>query len=86
MTEALEAVLGFGFREVGLHRIQAVVMPGNVGSERLLEKLGFQREGILREYENWGDKGYVDVTMFSLLRGEYERGQSIDGPGQNARK
>jgi ribosomal-protein-alanine N-acetyltransferase len=47
-------------------------MPGNVGSERLLEKLGFQREGVLREYENWGDKGRVDVTMFSLLRREYE--------------
>ena len=73
MTEALEAVIGFGFGQVGLNRIQAVVMPGNVGSERLLEKLGFQREGVLREYENWGDKGRVDVTMFSLLRREYER-------------
>lgn len=72
MTEALEAIIGFGFNEVGLNRIQAVVMPGNEGSEKLLEKLGFHREGILREYENWGEKGYVDVLMFSLLRSEYE--------------
>ena len=72
MTEALDAIIGFGFREVGLNRIQAVVMPGNEGSEKLLEKLGFQREGVLREYENWGKKGYVDVLMFSLLRYEYE--------------
>jgi len=70
MTEALDAIIGFGFGEIGLNRIQAVVMPGNVGSEKLLEKLGFRREGLLREYENWGGKGYVDVTMFSLLRSE----------------
>jgi ribosomal-protein-alanine N-acetyltransferase len=72
MTEALEAIIEFGFREVGLNRIQAVVMPGNEGSEKLLEKLGFRSEGVLREYENWGGKGYVDLSMFSLLRHEYE--------------
>ena len=72
MTEALDAVIGFGFREVGLNRIQAVVMPGNEGSDKLLEKLRFRREGVLREYENWREKGYVDVVMFSLLRYEYE--------------
>lgn len=73
MTEALDAIIGFGFREVGLNRIQAVLMPENEGSNKLLEKLGFQREGVLRGYENWGEKGYVDVLMFSLLRHEYER-------------
>jgi len=73
MTEAMGAVIGFGFGQMELNRVQAVVMPGNVGSERLLEKLGFQREGILREYEHWGDKGHVDVTMFSLLRCEYDQ-------------
>ena len=73
MTEALEAIVGFGFGNVGLNRIQAVVMPGNEGSDKLLEKLGFTREGILKGYENWGEKGYVDVSMFSLLRHEYER-------------
>ena len=72
MTEALEAIIAFGFNEVGLNRIQAVVMPGNEGSEKLLEKLGFRREGVLREYENWGKKGFVDVLMFSLLRHEYD--------------
>ena len=70
MTEALDAILGFGFREYGLNRIQALVMPGNEGSERLLEKLGFRMEGALRQYENWGAKGYVDLSVFSLLRHE----------------
>ena len=73
MTEALAAIIGFGFREVGLNRIQAVLMPGNEASEKLLEKLGFRREGVLRQYENWGQKGHVDVLMYSLLRDEHER-------------
>ena len=67
MTEALAAIIDFGFLEVGLNRIQAVLMPGNVPSVKLLEKLGFQREGILRQYENWGEKGHVDLLSFSLL-------------------
>jgi RimJ/RimL family protein N-acetyltransferase len=46
----------------------------NEGSVKLLEGLGFHREGVLREYENWGDKGCVDLMMFSLLRREYEGG------------
>ena len=73
MSEALTAIIGLGFSEVGLNRIQAVVMPENEGSNKLLEKLGFRREGVLREYENWGDKGQVDVLMFSLLRSEFTR-------------
>ena len=74
MTEALDAIIGFGFREIGLNRVQAVVMPGNEASVQLLQKLGFRQEGVLREYENWADKGFVDVLMFSLLRAEYVRG------------
>jgi ribosomal-protein-alanine N-acetyltransferase len=74
MTEALGAIIEFGFGKIGLNRIQAVVMPENEGSVKLLGKLGFRQEGVLREYENWGNKGYVDVMMFSLLRREYERG------------
>ena len=73
MTEALAAIIGFGFREVGLNRIQATVMPENEASIKLLEKLAFQREGLLRQYENWGEKGYVDLVIFSLLRHEWER-------------
>ena len=68
MTEALGAILKFGFKKVGLNRIEAVVMLENEGSVRLLGGLGFQEEGVLRKYENWGPtKGLVDVRMFSLL-------------------
>jgi ribosomal-protein-alanine N-acetyltransferase len=68
MTEALEAIINLGFREMGLNRIEAVVMPENGSSIKLLEKLGFRNEGLLKEYENWGSKGYADLCMLSLLR------------------
>ena len=78
MTEALGAVIEFGFNVIGLNRIEAVVMPKNEASLRLLTGLGFTQEGILREYENWSDKGCVDLMMFSLLRrGKLDRAWSL---------
>jgi ribosomal-protein-alanine N-acetyltransferase len=68
MSEALTAILTLGFGEMGLNRIDAVVLPENLASIRLLEKLGFCNEGLLREYENWGSKGFVDLCMLSLLK------------------
>lgn len=68
MTEALQAIIKTGFAEMSLNRIDALVMPENVPSIRLLEKIGFKNEGLLREYENWGDKGFTDLYILSLLR------------------
>ncbi len=50
MREALEATLGYAFRELRLHRVMANYRPENVRSGRLLERLGFVREGYAREY------------------------------------
>jgi [ribosomal protein S5]-alanine N-acetyltransferase len=51
MREALQAVLADAFGpRVGLHRVQANVRPENVRSLALLERLGFEREGLAREY------------------------------------
>jgi ribosomal-protein-alanine N-acetyltransferase len=79
MTQALRAVIAFGFEQAALNRIQADVMPANRASVGLLEKLGFVNEGLLREYENWGSKGYVDLYRFSLLRREYVAHQPTGG-------
>jgi ribosomal-protein-alanine N-acetyltransferase len=49
MSEALEALLGLAFDEMQLRRIEADVDPRNEASIRLLERLGFVREGLLRE-------------------------------------
>jgi ribosomal-protein-alanine N-acetyltransferase len=73
MTEALGAILEFGFKSVGINRVEAVVMLENEASVRLLGGLGFHEEGVLRKYENWGPKkGLVDVRMFSLLNETFE--------------
>lgn len=48
MTEAVRLVVDYAFTELKLHRIEAGVMPRNLGSIRVLEKAGFHREGIAR--------------------------------------
>jgi ribosomal-protein-alanine N-acetyltransferase len=73
MTEALNAIIDLGFGEMGLNRIEAVVMPENEASIQLLEKLGFWMEGILKEYENWGDRGFTDLCMYSYLRSAWKK-------------
>ncbi|PYE48313.1 GNAT family N-acetyltransferase [Paenibacillus barcinonensis] len=50
-AEAVSALLDRGFNSLGLNRLEAKVDPRNVNSIRLLEKLGFTREGLLRAYE-----------------------------------
>lgn len=50
MREALEAVLADAFGRLGLHRVQANARPENARSLGLLERLGFEREGLAREY------------------------------------
>jgi RimJ/RimL family protein N-acetyltransferase len=50
----------------GIWRVEAHVRIGNTASERVLERLGFEREGVKRKYLRHGDER-VDATMFSLL-------------------
>ena len=69
-TEALRAVLGHAFGPLGLERIEADVDPRNEPSWRLLEKLGFRREGLLRN--RWRVDGEVcDSFLYGLLREDY---------------
>jgi [ribosomal protein S5]-alanine N-acetyltransferase len=66
-VQAVKGMLEFGFRRLELHRIEAYVDPENTASIRVLEKLGFQREGLLRDHGFWKGK-YWDVVSFSRLR------------------
>lgn len=70
MTEALRAMAQYGFEKLELNRIEALVAPGNIASARVLEKIGFQREGLLREYGYWKNQ-FWDLEMFALLRKEW---------------
>lgn len=71
ITEALKEVIKFGFDKLEINRIEAEVIPGNAASEKVLSKLGFKKEGILRDWMYWNEKHY-EMTMFSLLRNEYK--------------
>ena len=71
MTEALDAIIEFGFGKMALNRIEAVVMPENTASIIMLEKIGFKKEGLLEEYEKWGSKGFVNLYMFAMLRNDW---------------
>jgi ribosomal-protein-alanine N-acetyltransferase len=46
-------------------------MQGNVTSEKVLKKLNFKNEGVLREWMFWNEKLY-DMTMYSLLKSDHE--------------
>ena len=64
--EAVAAVVGYGFSVLGLHRIEAGVLPENHRSVRVLEKLGFLEEGLRRDYLY--SKGcFHSFRWFSLL-------------------
>ena len=74
MQEALQALLDHAFTRLELHRIEADVDPRNMNSIRTVEKLGFQREGYLRE--RWQVNGEIqDALFFGLLRPEWEKRQ-----------
>jgi ribosomal-protein-alanine N-acetyltransferase len=66
MDEVLPAVLAFGFQTLGLRRIEAMVTLGNDPSRRLLERHGFEREGVLREHAFWKDR-FWDQVIYGRL-------------------
>ncbi|WP_336771941.1 GNAT family N-acetyltransferase [Paenibacillus sp. MMO-58] len=65
-SEAISAVLRYGFQELKLNRIGAVVFTDNEASNQLLTKLGFQQEGVLRDYMVQYGKAH-DTYIYSLL-------------------
>jgi ribosomal-protein-alanine N-acetyltransferase len=69
MTEALGAMLDFGFTRMGLHSVEAHIHPANSGSRRVLEKLGFTQEGYFREnYYDPVEARFTDTAVYSLLK------------------
>jgi ribosomal-protein-alanine N-acetyltransferase len=66
-TEAVSKVISYGFRELELTRIGAVVFIENMASNKLLTKLGFEKEGILRNYMYQNGIPY-DTNIYSLLK------------------
>lgn len=74
VNEALISLFNFAFAELNLHRIEADVDPHNAASIRVLERLGFQKEGHLRERWIVGDE-IQDALFYGLLRRDWERSE-----------
>ena len=70
MEEAMHAIIDHAFNYLQLRRLEAEVNPVNHASLRLLERLGFVREGVLRERWVAAQQPY-DVIVYGLLKGEY---------------
>ncbi|MDI6531291.1 MULTISPECIES: GNAT family N-acetyltransferase [Bacillus] len=70
-TEALQAMLAYGFETLHLIRIAAVVYIENEASRNLLKKAGFQEEGLLRKYMIQNDVAH-DTVVYSLLKEDWQ--------------
>jgi len=72
-SEALRAIVKFGFEQMNLNRIYARTIADNHESVKLLERLGFQREGTQRKH-SWEDDGtFHDSAIYGILAHEFGR-------------
>jgi ribosomal-protein-alanine N-acetyltransferase len=72
MTEAMKAVIDFGFEKMELNRIEVFIMPRNKRSIKLVKNLGFKREGLLRQryFDEFGH--LTDDVLFSMLKTDWK--------------
>ena len=67
MIEAMNAIIDWGWEHMSLNRVEALVHPDNAPSQELLARLGFEREGHLRQAARW-DGQYHDLLLMARLR------------------
>lgn len=83
-AEAARTAIRYAFEELNLHRVTADADPRNAGALALLERLGFRREGRLREHYRQGGE-WQDGVLFGLLRGEGSRGADHSSSARKTR-
>lgn len=69
-TEAALAVVRFGFEELHLHRIYAMFFTRNANSERVLQKVGLEFEGVLRQHVRKNGRSH-DVVIYGMTRPDF---------------
>lgn len=70
-TEALRAILEFGFGQLNLHRIHATCDIRNKASARVMEKAGLRREGVRRK-DRWVKGRWRDTAVYAILETEWK--------------
>ena len=73
-TEVARLALKIGFEDLDMHRMVLRIALGNASSERIAGKLGFVREGVLREEIRVGNR-WLDHSLWGLLDHEYHRAE-----------
>jgi ribosomal-protein-alanine N-acetyltransferase len=71
VTEAIKLVLEYGFDDLQIHSIEAVIDPENRASERVLQKNGFVKEAHILENELWDGK-FWDTVIYSILKRNFK--------------
>ena len=71
MSEAIKAVVAYGFEQMNLHSIEAIIDPENIASERVLQKNGFVKEAHILENEYFEGK-FWDTVIYSMLKRNYK--------------
>jgi ribosomal-protein-alanine N-acetyltransferase len=71
MYEALKEVIDYGFNGMKLNSIEAIIDPDNKPSQRLIEKMGFVKEGHIREHTFHNNK-FSDVLIYSKLKRNHD--------------
>jgi len=69
ISEAAQVLIDYGFNELGLNRIEARCNEDNLGSERVMRKIGMKFEGILREQLKMKGK-YINQKFYSLIKSD----------------
>ncbi len=72
ISEAANLILDFAFNDINLNKVFAKVMEPNEASVKLLEKLGFKKEGLLRKYEKRNGT-WMNVVYLGLLKKEFKK-------------
>lgn len=76
MTEAVRALMSHSFETLRLHRVEAAVQPANVPSRRVLERVGFVKEGLARRYIKINGV-WQDHYLFALLAEDWLTGEAM---------
>jgi len=70
VTRACRTLIGHAFAHPGVHRVTILAAPDNERSRAIPERLGFTREGVMRE-AGWSSLGYHDLVVYGLLADEW---------------
>ncbi|MEM5499871.1 GNAT family N-acetyltransferase [Paraglaciecola mesophila] len=76
MSVGMRLLLEEAFSNLGLHRLEANVQPGNIDSIKLLSKAGFIKEGFSKSYLNIGGLGWKDHERWAIVNNEWKSGNS----------